>query len=153
MFPWKAAGQSKPHSETSQGQRGELIGARGEGDQPLSFYRRPRTARKSYRAPLTAQRSTLDSVHLSDSIPLNGPHGGAWPHPPVSWWILCRGLRPRTPNSFIKKRRRIRRKRRLSLKTWPPRKDTNSSGAASRLASSRWFPRRPPVELLTPRQI
>ncbi len=84
MFLWKAAGQSKSRSETSRGQLDELIGGSGEGGQPLSFYRRPRTARKSYWAPLTAPRRILDTVHLSDSIPLNGPHGGAWPHPLVS---------------------------------------------------------------------
>lgn len=153
MFLWKKVSQSKPHSETSRSQLDELIGGSGEGEQPLSFYRRPRTARKSYWAPLTARRRILDTVHLSNSIPLNGPRGGAWPHPPVSWWILCRGRRRKTPNSFIKKRRRIRRERNFSLKTWPLTKDTNSSGAASRLASSRWFLRRPPVGLLIPPQI
>lgn len=153
MFPWKAAGQSKPHSETSPAQLDKLIGGTGEGEQPLSFYRRPRPARKSYWAPLTARRRILDTVHFSYSIPPNGPHGGAWPHPLVSWWILCRGRRPKTPNSFIKKRRRIRRARKFSLKTWRLRKDTNSSEAAFRSALNRWFPRRPPVGLLILPQI
>lgn len=123
------------------------------GGQALSFYRRPCPACKSYTAPLTARRRILDTVHISSSTPLNGPHGGAWPHPLVSWWILCRGRRRKTPNSFIKKRRRIRKERKFSQKTWRLTKDTNSSGAASRSASSRWFPRRPPVGLLFPPQI
>lgn len=46
MFSWKATGQSKPHSETSRGQLDEMIGGSREGGQPLSFYRRPRPARK-----------------------------------------------------------------------------------------------------------
>lgn len=153
MFPWKKVGQSKPRSQTSWGHFDVLIGGSGEGDQPLSFYRRPRPTRKSCWASLTAQRRTLDTVDLSNSIPVNGPLGGAWPHPLASWWILCRGHRPKMPNCFIKKRRRIRKERSFSLKTWPPRKDTNCSGAASRLALSRWFPRRPPVGLLILPQI
>lgn len=150
MFSWKAADQSKPHSETSRNQLDKLIGGTGEGGQPLSFYRRPSPARKSYWAPLTAQRLISDTVHF---IPLNGPHGGAWPHPLLLWWILCRGRRPKTPNSFIKKGRRIRRAMKFSLKTWRRRKDTNFSGAAFPSASSRWFPRRPPVGLLILPQI
>ncbi|KAF3687426.1 Homeobox protein MSH-C [Channa argus] len=39
--------------------------------------RRPRPARKSYRAPLTAQRQTLDTVDLSNAIPLTRPLGDA----------------------------------------------------------------------------
>lgn len=54
MFPWKAAGQSKPHSETSRRKPDELIGRPGRGDSPCPFIDGPCPVRKGYWAPLSS---------------------------------------------------------------------------------------------------
>lgn len=131
----RSPSQSQACMETSQGQLDGLIGGsvvdRGGGDRPCTFIvasvRRVKDTKQAWDASTGSWTAPL---HFTGHSEVHGPT------PPVKWWILRRGRRPKTENSSIKKRRRRPRKRRRSPKTWPQRKDTKTSAAASRSASS-----------------
>lgn len=104
----------------------------GGGDGPFPFIvasvRRVKDTKQAWDA--SSGQCDPDRLHFTGHSEVHGPTSL------VKWWILCRGRRPKTENSSIKKRTRRPRKRRRSPKTWPRRKDTNISAAASRSASS-----------------
>lgn len=102
------------------------------GDRPCPFIvasvRRVKDTNQAWDA--STGQCDPDRLHFTGHSEVHGPT------PLVKWWILCRGRRPKTENSSVKKRRRRPRKRRRSPKTWPRRKDTNLSAVPSRSASS-----------------
>lgn len=127
-FPWRkkksTANQNRAWRRHKVSLAIWLVKARwtgeGGGDRPCTFIF----------ASVPAGQCDLDRLHITGRSEVHGPT------PLVKWWIPCRCRRPKTGNSSVKKRRRRPRKRRRSPKTWPRRKDTNFSAAASRSASS-----------------